>query len=400
VRARHAKVPTPAQIDASRAWRGAALHSCPQDILGGELRRLLAVPRGLECLVVGRQPDRELAWSVSCRGARLAGGAHTARGAIAPEADHRVARAMMARSPMDTGLSLGAARLLGLPREDKGLEVVASPFPPLPTVGAKRRTDHLDLLRGPGRHQEVRSDIPAIAQVDAGEDITVGEVLSDGGTHPPILCGGWRRQHWRHEVGGVGIPGRRAADRIADRMGLALTPVAGLQVVGRGAAHRCGRALVARAPSARFKPRDGAAGRRLPPDRPEDLEGREVIEAYREGVSLQPRAQLIAVRAALPGERLARAGLFRHARLVGAEAVARGPGRRHLLAHPRGRHVAEVIERLGPRFEDACPPVQRPDRRQDLRGIGALGAPRVEPAPGLAGAQDGGQQPLGARRGE
>jgi hypothetical protein len=75
---------------------------------------------------------------------------------------------------MDTGMALGTARLLGLPINDKGLEVVAPSFPPLPTVGAKRRTDHIDLMLGPGGSQEVRIDIPAVEHVDAWEDITIG----------------------------------------------------------------------------------------------------------------------------------------------------------------------------------------------------------------------------------
>jgi hypothetical protein len=105
---------------------------------------------------------------------------------------------------MDAGLSLGTARLLGRPRDDQGLEVVASPFPPLPTVGANRRPHHIDLLRGLGRDQAVRIDRPAIEQVDAWEDITVGSVWWDGGTHHTILCGGWRRHHWRHAGGASG----------------------------------------------------------------------------------------------------------------------------------------------------------------------------------------------------
>jgi hypothetical protein len=80
----------------------------------------------------------------------------------------------MARSPMDAGMPLGTARLLGLPINDKSLEVIAPSFPPLPTVGAKRRTDHIDQMLGPGGSQEVRIDIAAVEQVDAWENITIG----------------------------------------------------------------------------------------------------------------------------------------------------------------------------------------------------------------------------------
>lgn len=235
VRACQAKGPTPAQIEASRALRETALHSCPQGRLGGELRRLLAVPRGLECLVVRLQPDGEVAWSASWGGARLAGKAPTTRGAIDPEAPHGVARDLMARSPMDAGLSLGTARLLGLSLDDTGLEVVASPFPPLPTVGAKRRPNHLERMRGLGRDQQVRIDSPAVEPVAAWEEMTMGEVLLDSRAHDAILRGRWRRHPWCHELGGVGLTGLRAVDLRTDPMRLALTTVAGLQVVGRGA---------------------------------------------------------------------------------------------------------------------------------------------------------------------
>lgn len=169
-----AQIPTPAQIEASRALRETALHSRPQGILCGELRRLLALPRGLECLVVGLQPDRKLAWSSARRGARPPGGARPTRGPVEPDANDRVARGIVARSPIDAGMALRTVRLLGLPIEDKGLEVVALSFPPLPTVGAKRRTNHIDLMLGLGGDQEVRIDIPAVEQVYAGENITVG----------------------------------------------------------------------------------------------------------------------------------------------------------------------------------------------------------------------------------
>ena len=64
VRARQAEVPTLAQIKAPDALREAALHPRPQRILGFELRRLLALARGLDRLMVGLGPDGELAWGV------------------------------------------------------------------------------------------------------------------------------------------------------------------------------------------------------------------------------------------------------------------------------------------------------------------------------------------------
>ena len=53
-------------------------------------------------------------------------------------------------------------------------EIEASPFPPLPTVGAKRRPNHIDLMLSLGGDQEVRVDIPAVEQVYAWEHITIG----------------------------------------------------------------------------------------------------------------------------------------------------------------------------------------------------------------------------------
>src|ERR687885_807103 len=52
-------VSTAAPSNASRAWREAALDPCPQGVLGFERRRLLALSRGLDRLVVALQPDRE-----------------------------------------------------------------------------------------------------------------------------------------------------------------------------------------------------------------------------------------------------------------------------------------------------------------------------------------------------
>jgi hypothetical protein len=75
---------------------------------------------------------------------------------------------------VDTGVALETARLLGLPIEDRGLQVIAFPFPPVTTVGAKRRANHIDPMLGLGGDQEVRIDIAAVEQVDAWEHITSG----------------------------------------------------------------------------------------------------------------------------------------------------------------------------------------------------------------------------------
>jgi hypothetical protein len=78
-------VATAAQIKASRALREATLEPCTQGVLGFELRGLLALPRGLDRLVVGLQPDRELAWGASRRGTRLAGGARATSRSVKPD---------------------------------------------------------------------------------------------------------------------------------------------------------------------------------------------------------------------------------------------------------------------------------------------------------------------------
>jgi hypothetical protein len=119
VRARQPQIPTPAEIKASYSLREATLNTRPQGILRGELRRLLALPRGLERLVVGLQPDRELAWGAFRCGTRLAGGARTTRGPVEPDADDRVARDITRRPPIDAGMPLGTARLLGVPIDDR-----------------------------------------------------------------------------------------------------------------------------------------------------------------------------------------------------------------------------------------------------------------------------------------
>jgi hypothetical protein len=71
-------------------------------------------------------------------------------------------------------MAFGVARLLGLPIDDNGLQGIACPFPPLPAVGPKRPTHHIDLMLGLGGDQEVRIDIAAVEQVYAWEDITIG----------------------------------------------------------------------------------------------------------------------------------------------------------------------------------------------------------------------------------
>jgi hypothetical protein len=137
VRARQPDVSTPAQIKASRALREAALHPCLQCILGFELRCLLALPCGLDRLVMGLRPDGELAGSRVRRGVRLTGGTRATGGPVKPNANHGIARDIMSRPPVDTGMPLGTARLLGVPIQDKSLQIVALSGLMLPAIGAE-----------------------------------------------------------------------------------------------------------------------------------------------------------------------------------------------------------------------------------------------------------------------
>jgi hypothetical protein len=81
---------------------------------------------------------------------------------------------------------------------------------------------------------------------------------------------------------------------------------------------------------------------------------------------------LIAIRSNLAGERLAVTGILRQARLVRSEAIAGKPLQRQVLLHPVGSYVAKLVQGPMHRFEDTFQPVERADRRQDLRGIGPL----------------------------
>ena len=146
VRARQPKVATPAQIKAPDALREATLHPGPQGVLGFELRRLLPLAGGLDGLMVGLGADRELAWSAFRRGARRTGGTRATGGSVKPDADDRITRHIASRPPVDAGMALGTARLLGLPIQDKGLQIIALSGLMLPAIGPKGGADHIDVM--------------------------------------------------------------------------------------------------------------------------------------------------------------------------------------------------------------------------------------------------------------
>jgi hypothetical protein len=195
VRPREANVLTLAEIKASDPLREAALHTCPQGILGFEYRRLLALPRGLNRLVVGLRPNRELARSRLGRGAPLAGWTPTTGRSVETDATDRIARHVASRPPVDTGMALGTVRLLRVPIKDTGLESIALAGLTWPARGPKGWPDDIDLMQSLGGDQEVRIHIAAVESVRAREPITLGKVVVNGGTHDTIRRGGRRREH-------------------------------------------------------------------------------------------------------------------------------------------------------------------------------------------------------------
>jgi hypothetical protein len=75
---------------------------------------------------------------------------------------------------MDAGMTLGAARLLGLPIQDKGSQVIALSALMLPAIGAEGGPHHIDLMLGLGRDQEVGIHVAAVEQMGARQQITGG----------------------------------------------------------------------------------------------------------------------------------------------------------------------------------------------------------------------------------
>jgi hypothetical protein len=111
-----------------------------------EPRRLLALRRGLDRLVMGLRPDGELARSRLRRGARTTGGTGTTRGPVKTDVDDRIARDIASRPSVDTGIPLGTVGVLGIPIQHKGLQVIASSGLMLTAIRSKGRTQHIDLI--------------------------------------------------------------------------------------------------------------------------------------------------------------------------------------------------------------------------------------------------------------
>jgi hypothetical protein len=207
-----------------------------------------------------------------------------------------------------------------------------------------------------------------------------------------ILCGALRRRlalPRRLERLVVGLPpdgelarcsfgwGARLANRagatgravgamhlIAHPLGVPLTTIARLEVRGRGHAYRRGRVLVPGAPAELFPSWDGTAVLLLEPNPPPRRQSGELLPPQGGLRSPPPFQELIALGPDLAGEPLALTGLLRHARVVGAETVARVPCRRRLLAHPGGSCRAQLVQRLLQGFQDPRQAVPRAEGRQ------------------------------------
>jgi hypothetical protein len=129
---------------------------------------------------------------------------------------------------VDPGLSLGTARLLGLPIQDKGLPIVALSRLMSPAIGAEGGANHLALRLGLGRHQEVSIDRAAVEQMGAGPQITCGSIVHNCQSPDALRRGGRRRDALRYQIRLARITGRGAGHLLAHPVGLALTAVAGL----------------------------------------------------------------------------------------------------------------------------------------------------------------------------
>jgi hypothetical protein len=215
VRARQAKIPTPAEINASDPLREAPLHPHSQGILGFELGGLLPLAGGLDGLVVGLRPDGELPRGVSRRGAHLTGGTRATGGLVKPDANDRITRDIVSRPPVDTCMPWRTVGLLRLPIQDKGLQAIALTGQLLPAIRPKSGPDHLNLMVALRRDETVSIHVATIAQVGPWQQITLSKGVVDGGTPATIRRGGRGGDHVGDQIRLLQITRLREVERIA-----------------------------------------------------------------------------------------------------------------------------------------------------------------------------------------
>jgi hypothetical protein len=128
-------------------------------------------------------------------------------------------------------MALRTVRLLGIPVQDKGLQIVALAGLMLPAIGAEGGPHHSDLMLGLGRHQEVGIHIAAVEQVGSRQQVPGGSIVHDRRPHDTIRRGGRRRERLSNQIGLAWITGLREMHLIAHPMRVAFAAVPCLQVV-------------------------------------------------------------------------------------------------------------------------------------------------------------------------
>jgi len=79
----------------------------------------------------------------------------------------------------------------------------------LPTIGPKRRSDHIDLVLALRCDQDVGIHRAAVEQVGPRQQITGGSVVCDRRPHHPIRRGRRCREHLRDQIGLLRFTGLR-----------------------------------------------------------------------------------------------------------------------------------------------------------------------------------------------
>jgi hypothetical protein len=97
-----------------------ALNPSSTGVFGCEPGTFLPLPRGLDRLVLGFWPDRQLARRLFGSGARLADRARATGRPIKADAHHGIARDIPSWGPLDARLPLRTAGLFGLLVQYKG----------------------------------------------------------------------------------------------------------------------------------------------------------------------------------------------------------------------------------------------------------------------------------------